>query len=625
MRGGIPSAGKIKGRIILKIPETTQEAGLFLPPASLPSLSTARFLPDNHNIGNFLAYRLEELGVKDFFAVPGDSNLKLINQLLKNESLHLVGCCNELNAGYAADGYARSSLSRVAVVIVTYIVGGLSLINAIAGAYSERLKVLIISGCPSSRLLAAKTPLHHTTGGIDRDQGLRVFQEFTAKSIRLNPGEDNRARLDDALIQCIHRSLPVYIEIPTDLVELEGTPVTPLQVPPPKELIRSGGIDEILSIFISLGNKAPRPILFIGALAKYSLSQEAMIVLARKLGCAVICQPDAKSTFPESHPQFAGGFWATASTPECRQTVMESDLWAVIGGAWSDMHTIGGLDILEERGRMIDIQERSIRVPDGRLFQNLDLERFFEAVMKSSALSKNESLLSFQRKASQQNGLTSPELGTSLTVRSILDGIQQLLQGTDTLVADAGDSWFNAAGIKLPTGADFQIQLVYASLGWPLPAALGCQLARPEGRTILMIGDGAFQMTSQELSTAIRCRANMIVFIFNNLGYQIESAIHDGPYNYIANWNYATFASAMSSPKHTVKCNNPFATKEEREGAFNPAVFSMQIKTQSDLLSALDRARREPWKLALLECCIQPEDASVDLRQLALALAEATK
>lgn len=452
----------------------------------------------------------------------GDSNLKLLDQLLKNESLHLVGCCNELNAGYAADGYARSTPSRVAVVIVTYTVGGLSLINAIAGAYSERLKVIIISGCPSSRLLSTKTPLHHTTGGIDRDQGLRVFQEFTAKSIRLYPGEDNRSHLDDALIQCIHRSLPVYIEIPTDLVELVDTPVTPLQVPPPTESIKSGSIDDILSIFIKIWNKAYQPILFIGGRAKYYLSQEAMIVLASKLGCAVICQPDAKSTFPESHPQFAGIFWATASTPECRQTVMESDLWVVIGGSWSDMHTIGGLDSLEERERMIDIQERSIRIPDGRLFEDLDLGRFFEAVIQSSAVFKNGSLLSFQWKASQQARLNSPELGASLTVRSISDSIQEFLQGTHTLVADAGDSWFNAAGIKLPTGADFQIQLVYASLGWSLPAALGCQLARPEGRTILMIGDGAFQMTSQELSTAIRYRANMIVFIFNNLGYQIE-------------------------------------------------------------------------------------------------------
>ncbi|CAI7593081.1 unnamed protein product [Penicillium manginii] len=210
-------------------------------------------------------------------------------------------------------------------------------------------------------------------------------------------------------------------------------------------------------------------------------------------------------------------------------------------------------------------------------------------------------------------------------MRGIVDVIQQLIKSNDTLIADTGDAWFNAAEISLPMGANFQIQLVYASLGWSLPAALGCQLARPDARTILMIGDGAFQMTAQELSTAIRNRANMIVFIFNNLGYQIESAIHDGPYNYIANWNYAMFASAMCTPKHTRICNNPFAPTMDKDLTLNPAFFSMQIKTQADLLSALDRINSEPWKLALLECCIQPDDVSAGLRQLAGAISEAAK
>ncbi|KAJ6170681.1 Thiamine pyrophosphate enzyme C-terminal TPP-binding [Penicillium canescens] len=614
----------IKGRIVLKMPGSAQQSGLFESPSSVPSLITPNFSPKEHNIGTFLAYRLEELGIKEFFAVPGDSNLKLIDQLLKNQSLRLVGCCNELNAGYAADGYARSSPMKVAVVVVTYTVGGLSLLNAIAGACSERLRVIVISGCPSTKLLAAGNPLHHTTGELDTDQGLRIFQEFTATSIRLSHDGDVRSRLDDALLQCLRRSLPIYIEVPTDLVEIVGTPVTPLQIVSPPVPIRSGPTDEILSLLTRTWTTAYHPVLIIGAFARRFLSQEALTALVARLGCAVFCQPDAKSSLPESHPQFAGIFWATASTPECRQTVMESDLWVVIGGRWSDLHTVGGLDIIEERRRIVDIQEGSIRMPNGWMVQDLGLAELLGAFIESSVPSKTESLLTFQRKSYQQTRIGSPDIGAALTVRGIMDGIQRLLRSNDTLIADAGDSWFNATGILLPTGADFQIQLVYASLGWSLPAAIGCQLARPEGRTILMIGDGAFQMTAQELSTAIRSRANLIIFVFNNLGYQIESAIHDGPYNYVASWSYAQLASAMCAPKHIRTCNNPFATKLERDLGLNPAMFSMQIKTQSDLLSALDRANSEPWKLALLECCIQPDDVSAGLRQLALTLSKAS-
>jgi TPP-dependent 2-oxoacid decarboxylase len=171
---------------------------------------------------------------------------------------------------------------------------------------------------------------------------------------------------------------------------------------------------------------------------------------------------------------------------------------------------------------MIDIQETSIRMPNGRLIQDLCLADALGAFLRSSIPPKRETLFSFQWKSRQQTRVNSPVPGEALTMRGIVDVIQQLIKSNDTLIADTGDAWFNAAEISLPMGANFQIQLVYASLGWSLPAALGCQLARPDARTILMIGDGAFQMTAQELSTAIRSRANMIVFIFNNLGYQIE-------------------------------------------------------------------------------------------------------
>jgi pyruvate decarboxylase len=112
-----------------------------------------------------------------------------------------------------------------------------------------------------------------------------------------------------------------------------------------------------------------------------------------------------------------------------------------------------------------------------------------------------------------------------LTRAGILKEIQSLLLPNDTLIAETGDSWFNAQMIKLPPGVDYQMQMLYGSIGWALPATLGSQLAQPQGRSILMIGDGSFQVTAQELSTMIRLKTNSVIFIFNNMGYRIEVRI----------------------------------------------------------------------------------------------------
>ncbi|KAJ5900224.1 uncharacterized protein N7473_004294 [Penicillium subrubescens] len=234
-----------------------------------------------------------------------------------------------------------------------------------------------------------------------------------------------------------------------------------------------------------------------------------------------------------------------------------------------------------------------------------------------------ESHNSASHEATPSNG-TSMESSISqpLTRAGILKAIQSLLQPNDTLIAETGDSWFNAQMIKLPPRVDYQMQLLYGSIGWSLPAAMGSQLARPEGRSVLMIGDGSFQMTAQELSTMIRLKMNSVIFIFNNMGYRIESAIHDGPYNYVSNWNYALFAETLCNISHSPGNGNNYLTEVERRDQNNPALFVMRIKTHDDLLLAVDRVLREPNKLAVLECCIHPWDISEALARFGQALGQ---
>jgi TPP-dependent 2-oxoacid decarboxylase len=133
-------------------------------------------------VGTYLAARLEQIGLAHFFAVPGDYNLVLLDELLKNPRLKMISCCNELNAGYAADGYARAT-GGAAAVVVTFSVGGLSVINAIAGAYAEDLPLIAISGGPNTNSEAECELLHHTLGLLDYGYQRDIFRRVTAEAL----------------------------------------------------------------------------------------------------------------------------------------------------------------------------------------------------------------------------------------------------------------------------------------------------------------------------------------------------------------------------------------------------------------------------------------------------------
>lgn len=135
-------------------------------------------------LGRHLAHRLVQIGVSDVFSVPGDFNLTLLDHLIAEPGLNNIGCCNELNAGYAADGYARAR--GVGACVVTFTVGGLSVLNAIAGAYSENLPVICVVGGPNTNDFGTDRILHHTIGLPDFSQELQCFKPVTCFQVSKN-------------------------------------------------------------------------------------------------------------------------------------------------------------------------------------------------------------------------------------------------------------------------------------------------------------------------------------------------------------------------------------------------------------------------------------------------------
>jgi pyruvate decarboxylase len=442
----------------------------------------------------------------------------LHDYLLKNSQLRLIGCCNELNAGYAADGYARTSSTKVSVVIVPYMVGGLSILNAICGACSDRLKVIVISGCPNSDSVASSTLLHHTHAPGGKNQALNAFKGVTVAALRLSPSERPSEALDNALAQCLESSLPVYIEIPNDLVGISCLSPRPLS-----ELIISPSLQDrgTVGAVVELLASACRPILVIGGLMQSCAAHPLVEALVEKLGCPVLCQPDARliSSF---HPQYYGIFWP-GIVDNNTEIIQDADLVLALGAHWGDLHTFGKFSIDSERHRLIDVQYDSVHLPNGRSLKHSGLRDIIANLMLSDVATKTYAT----RQAPEYPGQRSESSmkyprGSRLAMNGVLENIQGLVNEKSTIVADCGQTWFAAIRLSLPSMATCHMQLLYASLGWSLPATLGCQLARPEGRTILLVGDGAFQMTAQELSTMVRMRLNPIILVFNNLGYKTE-------------------------------------------------------------------------------------------------------
>ncbi|TVU21718.1 hypothetical protein EJB05_31373 [Eragrostis curvula] len=225
--------------------------------------------PRDATLGRHLARRLAEVGARDVFTVPGDFNLTLLDELeaeAESTGVRLVGCCNELNAAYAADGYARARGGGVGACAVTFTVGGLSAINAVAGAFSENLPVICIVGGPNSNDYGSNRILHHTIGLPDFTQELRCFQTVTCYQAVVNNLEDAHEQIDNAISTALKESKPVYISISCNLASIPHPTFSDHPVPfflSPR-LSNQKSLEAAVEAAAAFLNKAVKPVLVAG-------------------------------------------------------------------------------------------------------------------------------------------------------------------------------------------------------------------------------------------------------------------------------------------------------------------------------------------------------------------------
>lgn len=484
-------------------------------------------------VAEYLLYRLKELGVDHIFGVPGDFVLGFFNQILKSE-VKYVGTCNELNAAYAADGYAR--IRGLGAFSSTFGVGELSAINGVAGAFAERVPVVVITGSPATINFINRPLLHHTLG--DYRIPLRMYEKITVASTQLVSGETAPAEIDRVLSECLSHQQPVYISLPSDVVMMQCERPLAFQVnpPPPGD---SNALDEAIGAAYEMLENAKNPVVIAGVeLIRFKL-QEELSSLLDKTAFPFVTMMLGKTVLSERHPQFLGLFEGNRSREAVRNRVESADCILQLGAWMTDFNT-GGFTTNLDDASTICANIRSVKIKQ-KSFDNVDLRDFILGLTEK--LSRRDSLSHEIQCAAascvhRQTEPYLPDVPKALTIKRFFDRMSHFITCNSIVIAETGVSLFSAAEMLMPEGTTFIGQTFYGSIGYTVGATLGAATAAQERRTVLFIGDGAFQVTCQDVSTMIRYGLKPTIFLINNDGYTIERAIVDRRYNDIQPWRY---------------------------------------------------------------------------------------
>ncbi|XP_022144025.1 pyruvate decarboxylase 2-like, partial [Momordica charantia] len=476
-------------------------------------------------------------------------------------------------------------------------------INAVAGAFSEDLPVVCIVGGPNSNDYGSKKILHHTIGLPDFSQELRCFQNVTCYQAVIDSLKDAQWKIDTAICKCLEESKPIYISVCCNLV---ATPhpsfsiqsLIPLSLPPKQS--NQMGLEAAVEKAAQLLNSAVKPVAVAGKKLRLAKAQAAFVELADACGYAVAVTPSAKGLFPENHPHFIGTYWGVLSTAFCGETVEIADASLFAGPTFDELETVG-FSLCYKKNNAIIVEPERVVFPNGPSFGPILMMDFLRALTKR--LKPNPTAYeNYRRIYVPESGPLQSEPGEALRVNVLFKHIQKMLSSNMAVISEAGDSWFHCQKLKLPQSCGYEMQIIYASIGWSLGATLGYAQAASNERMVLCMGDGSFQMAPQDLSTMLRLGQRNIIFLINNGGYTIEVEIHDGPYNVIKNWDYTALVDAMHNA--------------------NGNCWTTKVKTEEELVKAIQIAMGEKNDcLCFIETIVHRDDTSKELLEFGNKLA----
>jgi indolepyruvate decarboxylase len=489
------------------------------------------------SIGNFLLRRLQEAGIGHIFGVPGDYNLGLMQQLEDRGEPAWIGNCNELNASYATDAYAR--INGLGAMIVTHGVGTLSAVNGIAGAYSEHVPVILISGSLPLRSVQRGDLMHHTL--VDREKGnlCRMFTEITEAQARLTL-ENAAAEIDRLILTAWRRKRPVYLELPSDIPYLEiEVPDSPLKLQMASSEQES--LKACTEMILTKLHVAQSPAFLVDIDAmRFGVSRQIM-ELAERFHMPVATLNCAKGAIPESSSLLVGTYCGIASSPATRQAIEGSDCLLTVG--YRRIETTAGFFTDKLPASVIHLNSDSVDTAD-KNYQGVYIAELLQSVVDSSS-----AIVTKKQPARPSKQVPFVPSDDPLTQDAYWKAIQNFLRPGDVIVVEDGASSAGMGRLTLPEASTYITgAFVWCSIGYATPALLGAILASPGRRHILLTGEGSLQMTVQELSTVMRHELKPFIFVINNSGYTVERAVlgKDAKYNDVANWRYSALPNVFS-------------------------------------------------------------------------------
>jgi indolepyruvate decarboxylase len=501
---------------------------------------------EDYTVGQYLVDRLAELGLEHLFSIAGDYSIEWVNSYVEPSTIKVIEEVNELNAGYAADGYAR--LKGIGALCVTYSAGALCAVNPIAGAYVEKVPVVLINGTPSiARTLTFEQTgfsSHHFISGRETD--LQVFEYVTVATVRVDNPDLAPMLIDYALTQCITERRPVYIELLEDMVDLRcESPKGNLK--PARSMSDKDGLDRSIAKIKDKLERAAKPLIWVGVEIDRLGLQAKAESLIKQLNIAYVTELLSKAILSEDDAQFAGVLDGQSSSPAVKDLAKDSDFILALGVWLTDLNSLGWNPDFDKTA-FVSLDA----VKYGTYFcPQVSLEHLIDGLLAAKATCKAQAL-------PQKPGYKGPKthLDDKITYQGFYDFIPAFIDNNTIIGSDASINYFGSLLLKVGTPGGFIAQSSYSSIGYIAPAATGICLAKKNDQRVMVFsGDGGFQMSAQCLSTQTRFKLNPIIFVINNGVYGVEQWLADSTVLYtdkpfynsciLHPWNYSKLSEVF--------------------------------------------------------------------------------
>jgi indolepyruvate decarboxylase len=509
------------------------------------------------SIGQYIINRMQDYGIQDCFGIPGDYVLNFYSMLEKSP-INMVGCTREDCAGFAADAYAR--IRGMGALCVTYCVGGLSVCNSVAGAFAEKSPVVLITGSPGMNERINNPLLHHKVRDFSTQR--EVFEKLCIASTELVDPLVAFSEIDRVLDACYRFKRPVYIELPRDMVNV--VPAITHAYRRPSIEYDSLALEEAVREAIERINHAKKPMIIAGVeIHRFGL-QDQLIQLAERAKIPIAATILGKSVVDETHPLYCGLYEGAMGRDDVTKYVEDSDCILLLGAFMTDIN-LGIYTAQLEVKNCIYATSEHLQISYHH-YPQVPLADFLDRLIEANPQPAHRVIpdtLHVKKPAGFQIETDRP-----LEVSRMMSRINSQIDAQTIVIADIGDALFASSELVIHEKTDFLSPAYYTSMGFSVPAALGACVAKPDDRVLVIVGDGAFQMTGQEMSSLIRLGHNPIIIVLDNHGYGTERFLQEGTwkYNEIAVWNYSKLPEVYGGGKgHLV------ATESEFDIALNAA------------------------------------------------------